>query len=214
MNWNDVTVFQWQQLAVLHTTETDELELNIRTAAILHNLTDNEVNAMNVEQFHKLLSSIKFIEEEMIQEPKKYLYVNGRRYRCVYDINKLPAARYIESKYYNKDVNGNLHRIMASMVIPQKRNLLGVWIDDKYDATKHEDYADDMLSAPITSVLGSVVFFCNVYLNWINLSKDYLVQQMETTMTRKEAEETYRDLWNSMVGFIKPNWFRNMNELN
>lgn len=214
MNWEDVTVFQWQQLAELHTTETDELELNIRTAAILHNLTENEVNSMNVEEFHKLLSSIKFIETQIQHDAKRYIYINGKRYRCVYDINKLPAARYIESKYYNKDVNGNLHRIMACMVIPQKRNLLGVWVDEKYDAAMHEEYANDMLQAPITAVLGSVVFFCNVYLNWINLSKDYLILQMETTMTKKEAEETYQDLWNSMVGFIKPNWLHVMKELN
>lgn len=214
MKWEDVTVFQWQQLGELFSSETDEFELNIKSAAILHNMTENEINNLNVSELHKLISDIDFMHEDIKHEAKRFIDVNGRRYRCVYDITKLPAARYIESKHYGKDVNGNLHKIMACMVMPQRKNILGRWVDDKYQAEKHNEYAEDMLQAKIINVLGSVLFFCNVYIHWIANSRDYLVSQMETTMTKKEAEETYRDLWNSMVGFIKPNWLHDMKGLN
>ena len=91
------------------------------------------------------------------------------------------------------------------MVMPMKRTLFG-WKVDKYDATKHEDYAQDLLEAPITAVLGSVVFFYQVYKGWIKSSKDYLIQEMMTkNLTRYQAEVLYQTLCDSMDGFIRPN---------
>ncbi len=47
------------------------------------------------------------------------------------------------------------------MVIPQKKNWLGKWVDDKYDASKHEEYSADMQEANFIHVYHSLVFFIN-----------------------------------------------------
>jgi len=110
------------------------------------------------------------------------------------------------------DVMGNLHKIMACMVIPQKRGWFG-WKDDKYDAGKHSDYAQDMLEAPIVSVLGSVVFFYQVFKLWIKNSRDYMVQQMmEQGVEKMKAEEVHQVLCSIMDGFTKPNWLPSLKE--
>lgn len=168
-------------------------------------LTEHQIDSLPTAELKSILQQTKFIYQEVKPETVKVLKVNGKRYRCVFDVRKMPAARYIESKYFDQDRIGNLHKLAACMVIPQKKNWLGMWVDDKYDAAKHPEYSQDMLAAPITSVLGSVVFFYQVYTNWIRSSKDYLTKEMiRKGMSKYQAEKTYIHLCEIMDGFIRP----------
>lgn len=205
MTWKDINVFQYQQLneLFLKGKDLEELDLAVKASAICMNMTENEIDSLGVQELNGILSRIKFIHTELKGEPQKFIKVKGRRYKCVYDVRKIPAARYIETKHFGEDVNANLHKIAACMVIPMKRTLFG-WVEAKYDASKHEDYAQDMLEAPVTAVVGSVVFFYQVYKNWIRASKDYLMQEMMTKkMTKYQAEATYQILCDTMDGFTK-----------
>ena len=207
MTWKDISVFQWQQLndLFLKSKELNELDLAIQSAAICTKMTENEIDSLPIEDLNPLLKSIGFIHEELKPAPQRYIKINKRKYKCIYDVRKIPAARYIETKHFAQDVNGNLHRIAACMVMPMKRTLFG-WKVDKYDASRHEEYAQDMLEAPITAVLGSVVFFYQVYKNWIKSSKDYLIAEMTKKMSRYQAEAVYQTLCDTMDGYIRPNW--------
>jgi hypothetical protein len=213
MTWKDINVFQWQQITDLFTKGSDgltDLDLAVKAAAIVMGLTEHQIDSLPIDELRPLMDDIKFLHGDLKPDPVKVIKVNGKRYRCIYDVRKLPAARYIESKYFASDTNGNLHRIAACMVMPQKRNWLGMWVDDKYDAAKHADYAEDMLAAPITAVLGSVVFFYQVYNNWIKSSKDYLIREMVMKgMSKYQAEKVYIHLCEVMGGFIKQNWWLN-----
>lgn len=207
MTWKDINVFQWQQLADLQNTKegmTDE-ELSIKTIAIISNLTEQQIKDLSNRKLIRLANKVTFLKNDFEVQHSKYIHTKGKRYRCVYDVKKMPTARYVESKHFASSFNENIHRIAASMVIPQKRNWYGKWVDDQYDASKHEDYANDILTAPVTEVLGSVVFFCQVYRNWIKVSKDYLIWQMTMTakMSRLQAEILYQGLCNVLDGFIK-----------
>lgn len=209
MNWKDINVFQWQQLnnLFINGKETNELDLAVKAAAICYNLTEHEIDSLPLSDLSPLLKQINFIHEDLKPQPQKYIQIKGKRYKCVYDVRKIPAARYIETKHFGQDVNGNLHKIAACMVMPMKRTLFG-WKVAKYDASKHEEYAQDMLEAPITAVLGSVVFFYLLYKNWIKTSKDYLVKEMMTKgITKYQAEVLYQALCTTMDGYIKLNSF-------
>ena len=214
MTWKDINVFQWQQIVDLFTKEKDlnELDLAVKSVAIVTGMTEHQIDSLSIGELNPLLKSIDFIHEEIKPEPSKFIKVNGRRYKCIYDVRKIPAARYIESKHFATDVNGNLHKVAACLVMPMKKTIFG-WKVDKYDASKHEDYAQDMLEAKITEVLGSVVFFCLVYRNWTKASKDYLVaEMMEKKLTKYQAEVLYQVLCDTMDGFIRPHWWLSSKE--
>ena len=167
---------------------------------------------MPVSDLQPLLKAISFIHEEIKPQPERLIKLKGKRYKCIYDVRKIPAARYIETKHFGKDVNANLHRIAACMVMPMKKTLFG-WKVVKYDASKHEEYAQDILEAPIAEVLGSVVFFYQVYKNWIKSSKDYLIAEMMTkNLTRYQAEMVHQSLCSIMDGYTKPNWLLHSKE--
>jgi len=195
MNWKDLNVFQWQQLndLFLKSKDATDLDLAISAASICTGLTEHEIDSLPVSDLTPLLKVISFIHEELKPQPERFIKLKGKRYKCIYDVRKIPAARYIETKHFGKDVNANLHRIAACMVMPMKRTLFG-WKVVKYDASRHEEYSQDILEAPITQVLGSVVFFYQVYRNWIKSSKDYLIREM--------MED----------GYTKPNWLLHSKE--
>ena len=206
MTWKDINVFQWQQITDLFTKESKDLtdlDMAVKATAIVMGLTEHQIDSLPIDKLKPLLEQVSFLHMEIKPDPAKYIKANGKRYRCIYDIRKMPAARYIEAKYFSDDTNGNLHKLAACMVMPQKRNWLGRWVDDKYDASRHSEYANDMLSAPIVNVLGSVVFFYQVYNNWIRSSKDYLIaEMMKAGMTQAQVDIMAHLLSTSMDGII------------
>ena len=217
MNWKDVSVWQMQQITnVLSKNEGDTgLDIAVKTLAILTNRTESEIDSLSLDELGRQIKGIAFLNESQPSpKPQDYIKVNGRKYKCIYDIKNMPYARYMETKFFGSDVINNLHKIGASMVMPMKKTLFG-WKVDKYDAGKHEEYANDLLEASYESVYGSIVFFCQVYVQSINNLVDYLKQKLiNQGIMKKEAEETITDLCNVLDGFIKLPSLQNMNESN
>ncbi|MEY5020584.1 MAG: hypothetical protein RJA91_119 [Pseudomonadota bacterium] len=209
MTWHDLTLWQYQQLIPLISKpdpSLSELESDIKKIIILKGMTEHQVDSLSIDQLKKLRQEIKFIETDIPKIPaEKHVQVNGKRYRFIYDIKSMPCARYIESKVFSQDHVANMHKISASMVMPQKKTLLG-WKDDKYDASKHEEYANDLAMAKFLPIYYHMVFFYHLYRNWIEVSRDYMVEQLMTAnLTKDQATQVVTTLCESMDGTIVPN---------
>jgi hypothetical protein len=212
--WEDVSVFQYQQLMSLYAEHGNtELDILVRTASIITGMTEHEVDSLPFGRLQELGQAMAFTSTKVEPRAVHHITAGGNRYRFIYDVRDMPAARYIESSVYSADTLGNLHRIAASMVMPQRRSLWGVgpWRDAKYVAARHADYAQDMLEAPITAVLGSVLFFCEVYLRLMwSIPAFSLHHNLETMAEawkiREGAAMVRENLCASMGGIIKSSW--------
>jgi hypothetical protein len=213
MKWNNLTLWQYQQLMPIITNpEKDwtELDKEVKQLAVISGLTEYQIDSLSIETLKEMRQDLAFLDEPIEGKPVDFIVVNGRRYRMNYDIKNMPAARYIESKVFSKDTLGNLHKIAASMVMPQKKTWFGKWVDDKYDASKHEDYAADMQEANFIHVYHSLVFFCQVYRNWIEVSRDYMkAEMMKAGMTATQADSVVLLLCESTGGIIPPSLLPN-----
>ena len=209
MNWNELTVWQYQQIyPIVTNAEKDWTNLDVETklVGILYNLTDTQVDSLSITQFNNLKKTLGFLDEQIEGKPVKYTEVKGKRYRFVYDIQQIKAARYIETKVFSTDLVGNLHKLAASMVMPQRKTWYGRWVDDKYDAAKHSEYAEDLQASNFVNIYHSVVFFYQVYRNWIEVSQDYLIQEMMSKgMTQEAAQKAIQILCKTLGGNIVPN---------
>jgi hypothetical protein len=208
MKWNELTLWQYQQLMPIITNpnkDWTELDKEVKLLCIVTGLTEHQIDSLSIEDLKELRKDLAFLDQPIEGKPVDYISINGKRYRINYDIKNMPSARYIESKVFSKDTLGNLHKIAASMVIPQKKNWYGKWVDDKYDASRHEEYATDMQEANFIHVYHSLVFFYQVYRNWIEVSRDYMkAQMMKTGMTTEQADSVVSLLCESMGGIIPP----------
>jgi hypothetical protein len=206
MKWNELTLWQYQQLMPTITNpdkDWTELDTEVKQLCIVTGLTEHQIDSLSLNALKELRKELAFLSEPIDGKPVNYIITNGKRYRINYDIKNMPSARYIESKVFSKDTLANLHKIAASMVIPQKRNWLGKWIDQDYDASKHEEYAADMQEANFVHIYHSLVFFYQVFKNWIEVSRDYMMAEItKAGMTKKQAAMVVNLLSESMDGTI------------
>lgn len=206
MNWKDVTIWQWQQMQNLLAKSKDytELDIAVKSLAILTNQTESQIDSLTIKQLGVELEKIKFVTDTApTPRTVDFIKVGKKRYRCIYDVRKLPYSRYLETKFFTTDVTMNLHKIAASMVMPMKLTWRG-WRVAKYDASKHDEYAQDLLGASFEEVYGSVVFFCQVFSDSIKNLADYFKEEMmKAGMTTAEAETTVAALCESMDGFTR-----------
>jgi hypothetical protein len=211
--WDKINVWQYQQIYNVYNSKDKyltEIEVNSKLVSIVNDMTEAQVDSLTITQFNKLKKSILFLTQPIAGKPVKYISINKtKRYKINYDVSKMPFARYIESKVFSEDLYNNLHKLAATMVMPQKR-ILGIWFKQKYDASKHEQYSEDMLTARFIDVYHSLVFFYQVYRNWIEVSQDYMVSKMmQTGMTQEKAKEVVQDLCTTLDGNIPPNLLPN-----
>ena len=209
MTWNELTVWQYQQIYPIVTKPEKDwtnLDVESKLVGIIYNLTDTQVDSLSISQFNNLRGTLDFLDDKIEGKPVKYTEVNGKRYRFVYDVQQMKAARYIESKVFSTDLISNLHKLAASMVMPQRKTWYGKWVDDKYDAAKHSEYAADLQASNFVHIYHSVVFFYQVYRNWIEVTKDYLVTEMMSKgLTREVADQVVQTLCETLDGSIAPN---------
>jgi len=206
MKWNNISVWQYQNIVKTLANKEDEIEKSYKLIGIVYNMTENQVDSLTQAEYKAKLKELDFLNTMPEGKPIKVLKVNGKRYRFIYDVTRMPFGRYVESKAFVGDIYGNLHKLGATMVMPQKRNWLGLWVDDKYDASMHEDYAEDILQANFQDVYFSLVFFYQVFRNWIEVTKDYLVAKMMMTgQTKAQSSQVVTDLCSILDGIIQPN---------
>ena len=207
MRWNDITVWQYQNIVkALSDKSLDDIDKSFKLIALVYNMTYNQVDSLLQEDYKAKIKDLEFLNQLPEGKPVKIIKVNGKRYRPIYNITKMPFGRYVETKAFVGDIYANLHKLGATMVMPQKRTWYGRWVDDKYDAGMHEDYAEDILAANFTDVYFSLVFFYQVYRNWIEVTKDYLVTKMMMTgQTMEQSSQVVTNLCSILDGIIQPN---------
>jgi len=209
MTWNELTVWQYQQIYPIVTKPEKDwtnLDVESKLVGILNNLTDTQVDSLSVSEFNKLRATLSFLDDKIEGKPVKYTEVNCKRYRFVYDVQQMKAARYIETKVFSTELVANLHKLAASMVMPQRKTWYGIWVDEKYDAAKHSEYAEDLQASNFIHIYHSVVFFYQVYRNWIEVSQAYLVKEMMSQgMSMELAQKGVQTLCEILDGSIAPN---------
>lgn len=184
MNWNKITVRHYQQmLPIIEDQNFTDLDKLVKVICILTGLSEEEVDSWPLSKINDYRHLFEF---DFKKEARRRIKVNGRHYRINWQIDKLPAARYIEAKTYaGAGLFPNLHRIMASCVIPQ-RKVGFMYYDKKYNAAEHEKYATDMLDAPFPFVYNASVFFYHVFMELTKNILSYSVEELKDKMNSQD----------------------------
>lgn len=199
MNWNKITVRQYQDIFPIITDESlTDLDKLVKVISILTGYNEDFIDSWPIDKLNEYRHLFEF---DFKKEARKRVKVNGRYYRFNWEVNKLKAARYIEAKtFVGEGLFQNLHRIMASCVIPQMK--VGfLYFDKKYHAANHDKYATDLLDAPFPFVYNACVFFCQLLMKWIDVTLSYS-EELKGKMTASQIKVLRGSLQSITDGFI------------
>jgi len=158
-----LSIKQFQQINEINKTGIEDLDKSIMFVQVLTGKSEFEVNQMKVKKFNKLCNQILTAFNSMVVDMNKAKPVNLIKANVKwdwinYDIAKVDAGRYGETATFGVDLIENLHKIMATMVVPMKWTIRGLK-PKEYDATNHEEIANDMAEAEFKHCYHAAVFF-------------------------------------------------------
>lgn len=120
MNWQDVTLKQYEQLIpVMGGSYDNPMDRVAEIGKILYgvNILDEPVF-----RFQDYLEDMKFLNTPVDKGRLAYSYeINGRRYELTRDITEMTTAQYYDFTEMCKDVEKNIVKIMCIFLIPEGR---------------------------------------------------------------------------------------------
>jgi hypothetical protein len=199
MNWNKITVRQYQDIfPIIADDNLSDLDKLVKVISILTGYNEDFIDSWTIDKLNEYRHLFEF---DFKKEARKRVKVNGRHYRFNWEVNKLKAARYIEAKtFVGEGLFQNLHRLMASCIIPQ-RKVGFLYFDKKYNAAHHDKYATDLLDAPFTFVYNACDFFCQLLMKWIDVTLSYS-EELKGKMTASQIKALRESLQSITDGFI------------
>ena len=190
-DWGGVTIQQFQEIQdLINEGCEDKNLLNVAIISVLSGWPVEQVEALSVKSYKKILSVLTFISEPITGKVKKHFKLNGVKYRVVSDIYDLTSGQYISLMHFVKDeetILKNLHNIVALFCIPYEKKWYG-WRRGKYNAQQHEATAQEMKRATMDIVNPLSAFFLAKYLKSVKTTLAYSVNQLQKAKTQAEKE--------------------------
>jgi hypothetical protein len=204
MKWKAITIRQFQELALIEKSAGDDFDIKVAKVAHLEGKSLEEMDQLSIGQLNDLFRKYADLFKEVAPDKTmREWYKDGVKYKLIADIRDINAGQYNELIHFSKggDIVGNLHRLMATLVMPMERKYFR-WVPMKKD---HAKVSDIMLDAPFHLCLKSAVFFCKVFMESLKNLSPYLAEQlMKEGMTRLKALEAMEALSALMDGILTP----------
>lgn len=185
MKFEKITISQFIKCKTIAELETDPLNRNIKLLAELTNRTFDEVESMPIDKLKLALKSFSEIESlNPNARVKMDFKVKGRRFKCIWQTQKLTAAQYIDATSFCKDeasIINNIHNILAAICVEK------TWYGKvkKYDGVNHKEVADLFLNhMKIEVAYPIMLFFCRYYKELADNILIYLEQEAEKALAK------------------------------
>jgi len=200
-----LTIKQFQQANNINKLEINDYDKSILFIKLIAEKTDEDVSKMSINKFNKLcskiLKSFNDIQNNITKNKhKRIIRIKNKFYFINYDIAKLDAGRYVETATFGVDLLDNLHKLMATMVVPMKWTLKGLKAM-QYDAMNHEQIAEDMLQADFKNCYSSCLLFLE---SFKNLNSKYQVlfgtsDEEDENRTVDEFQKSFGWIYNAKL---------------
>lgn len=186
-DWSEVTLSQFQQITTIqNVANATDIMQDLEILSILSDTPVDTIANISIKDLKKLNQAISWMAQlpssgiiDKIVFDKKTYYFNHK-------LNDLMLSQYIDLCTYtknNNDIIHNAHRIMTIFVSQKGQD---------YTMANIEKNAELFKEMPMSVVYPMVVFFCNLYNNFVNAIRDYL--ESETNKEMLEVEKMLTEL--------------------
>lgn len=185
MKFEKITISQFIKCKTIAELESDPLNRNIKLLAELTGKSFDEIESMPIDKLTLALESFSEIESlNPDAKIKMDFKIKGRRFKCIWQTQKLTAAQYIDATSFCKDeasIINNIHNILAAICVEK------TWYGKvkKYDGINHKEVSDLFYNnMKIEVAYPIMLFFCKYYKELADNILIYLEQEAEKAMEK------------------------------
>ena len=185
MKFEKITISQFIKCKTIAELESDPLNRNIKLLAELTGKSFDEIESMPIDKLTIALKSFSEIESlNPDAKIKMDFKIKGRRFKCIWQTQKLTAAQYIDATSFCKDeasIINNIHNILAAICVEK------TWYGKvkKYDGINHKEVSDLFYNnMKIEVAYPIMLFFCKYYKELADNILIYLEQEAEKAMEK------------------------------
>ena len=201
-SYADITLGQYQRVAkllrekrIIESNE-DKIDFDCELLSILTGVDEGVFYAIPYSEYVKLIGKLDFLNEIPKAKMVHTLSINNKPYTVLNSVKDISTGDFIDLQEYQKNVDDNMHMILATLVRGEEWNSNNV-----PELAKH---FQEKLTAE--QAIGVALFFCNVSINFVQLIGVYSQATLEQRKKMTKAT-TVSGLLQSMGGsFGLINW--------
>lgn len=183
-NYRNLPIGKYLEIQELSRNESiDALDQQVKTIAILTDLSEDEVLRLPIMEYKSLAAKTKFLEKDYdgkLQIAKSYS-LNGMDLVPVKDITKITTAQYVDFQTFSKEGDKYFIETLSTLLVPK-----GKHYNEGYEITDVHKAIRENLS--VADVLSLSAFFLTKWVKSIKDSLTYLEQEI-----RKIPNKTMRE---------------------
>ena len=217
--WENLTVGEYQRIYDVNQRFTrkgqrdlNEVDANAEIISILAGVPMEEVDRLKLSEYQRILDHAAHILGDIPEAaPVKRVKLPGwGTFGIQYQVSDIDAGQYNEILSFSKVENGsivNLHKILATLAFPVKRNRWGHWVAGPRDTKHHGEIAQAFQDVPFLTAYAAGVFFYLIFKGYWGTSRIYLQSQLKGKMPAARIQEVDRvmmDFSQISDGFMPP----------
>ena len=165
-NYRSLPIGKYLEICELAKDENvDALDQQVKTIAILTDMSEDEVLALPISDYKELAGKTKYLEKDYegnLTVAKSYKF-GGFELIPVKDITKISVAQYVDYQRFAKEGDKFVVETLSTLLVPK-----GMRYNDGYEVTDvHKAIRENM---SVAEVLSLYAFFLK---KWVGLIKDF-----------------------------------------
>lgn len=175
-SWSEISLETMDKIAEISNNSiyTDE-QRETEFIKLLTGLTDDDIDNMNIVEYHKILNSLKFLNQTISKVlPKDSITLNNKTYNVLLYPSRMTAAQFLDYKtIMASDMNHKTARLIACFVVPKGAQ----YADDSYNP---DDVVNDIYKyMSIEYAYGLTFFFESQYKAFATGILAYSIQEIK-----------------------------------
>lgn len=174
--WAEISLETMDKIAEISNNSiyTDE-QRETEFIKLLTDLTDDDIDNMNIVDYQKILNSLKFLNQPISKVlPKDSITLNNKTYNVLLYPSRMTAAQFLDYKtIMASDMNHKTARLIACFVVPEGAK----YADDSYNP---DDVVNDIYKyMSIEYAYGLTFFFESQYKAFATGILAYSIQEIK-----------------------------------
>lgn len=188
MNWGGITIEKYQELCGV---DSEGVSYKVDSLSIIKDIDSEIIRKLPLNEFFDMCEEISFINTPPNADMNRRFTIEGVEYGFIPDLDFITAGEWLDCEAWKDKPIENMHYYAALLYRP----ILHSRSEDDYDIDIHSPNgfmkrAELFKSLSVEKIYGAQLFFLIFALEYMNLTKDSLMEVLdltETKTTKKKA---------------------------